>query len=130
MMRIQSFRMGYAGLEKPIIQNPGLRGLFNFQAPSADFSLAAGSPSGGGADASAAAPSPGAPAATPVAVPAPATQAIFVPTPTYLFPVQEPIPAMPLQPVREEAPAIPTWAIVGGSLAIGAGIAALLLKKG
>jgi hypothetical protein len=125
MMRIQSFSMGYAGFQKPIVQNPALRGVFDWQGSeqhaSTGLSLAAGSPSGGaGADGGAAAP---APAPTPGA-----QQAIFVPTPNYLFPVATPVLPMPPEPVPAE-PVVPTWAVVGGSLLAGLGIAALLFKK-
>jgi len=108
MMRIQSFSMGYSGFQKPVVQNPG------------HLSLAAGSPSGGGgADAPAPAPSPGAAAPT-----------FIVPPPNYLFPVQEqPVLPLPPAPVPDTQP-VPTWAIVGGSMLVGLGIAALLFKQG
>lgn len=128
MMRIQGFSMGYSGFQKPIVQNPGLRGIFDFQSPSTDFLLAAGSPSGGGgADgggaAPAPAPSPGAPA--PDLAPT-----FFVPPPNYLFPVvEQPVPPLPPAPTPETA-VLPTWAIVGGSMLAGLGIATLLFKQG
>lgn len=115
MMRIQGFRMGHPGFQKPVVQRP----------PSLNFSLAAGSPSGnGGADsgaaASSSAPSPGAPVQT-------FTSTIFIPPPNYALIAQE-MPYAPPPPT--ETKGIPTWAIVGGAMLIGMGIAALLLKRG
>lgn len=128
MARIQGSSMGYPGFQKPIVQNPGLRGIFDIvnpiepMFPPLDFPLDAGSPSGdGGADAPAPAPSPGAEV--------PATDfPVFQPQPTFLFPVQEPI--VPVAPVAPVAAALPTWAVVGGSVLAGLAIGALLLRKG
>jgi hypothetical protein len=139
MTRIQGFSMGYSGFQKPVVQNPGLRGFFDLpmpQLPNFDLPLAAGSPpGGGGADGGGAAPAPApAPgAAAPAPAPAPQNLAptFFVPPPNYLFPVQEqPVPPLPPQPTPAPTQAIPTWAIVGGSLLAGLGIAALLFRQG
>lgn len=124
--------MGYPGFQKPIVQNPGLRGIFDIvnpidpMLPPMDFPLDAGSPSGGGgADGGDAAP---APAPAPGAEVAP--QEFFQPPPTFLFPVQEqPVP-LPAAPVVAAPAAIPTWAMVGGAALAGIALAVLLFRKG
>lgn len=116
------------------IRRPGIGGIFDFdmfpepKLPPFDFSpvlpLDAGSPGGGGADGGgepAPAPSPGEATDFPVfEVPVPG----YIP-PQYTYPVQE----LPPPIVTEPAPAIPTWALVGGAALAGIAVTALLMGK-
>lgn len=138
LARIQGPSMGFANFQKPVIQRPHRMGLDISlppmpQFPPLDLPLDAGSlapADGGGADggdAPAPAPLPGGDAVT---LPGEAVPpGYYPPQPTYLFPVQEvPTPAAPTPTPTSTpaAPAVPTWAIVGGALVAGIVLAKLL----
>lgn len=140
MARIQGPSMGFANFQKPILQTPGLRGIFDFDMPPMpkfppfEFPLDAGSglPGDGGADGGAP-PAPVPPPGGEAAVPLPGEYPGYYPQqqPTYLFQVQD-VPTAPAAAVPAAAaaptPGIPTWAIIGGSVLAGVAITALLFK--
>jgi hypothetical protein len=136
MTRIQGSSMGFANFQKPILQSPRMGGIFDFQMPQMpqfpDFNLplAAGSPSGGadgGGAAPAPAPAPGAAAPAPQDL----VPSYYPPQQTYVVTQQPPVPA-PTPTAVPEAPVqgVPTWAIVGGSVIVGMGLAVLFLRQG